>query len=132
MIHIGEQQYPLVLHTIDGRLGTPLSMRMLPLKGKFGPRPAGLVESTPRNYAAAFELPKRTRNAAKSDPALSEFIDTYLQGQQFHPVYLKVTPSRMQVINSPISGVALALPGSVAHLHAVASKSSTAHGTLTA
>ncbi|AZA10983.1 hypothetical protein [Corynebacterium gerontici] len=132
LIHTGKRHYPLVLHTIDGRLGSPLSMRMSPVKGQFGPRPAGLVESTPRNYAAAFELPKSTQRAAHSDPVLARFLAQYFKGQQFRPVYLKVTPARMRVLHSPILGIALALPRSVVDLHAVASKSSTRRGTLTA
>ncbi|MCZ9310086.1 hypothetical protein ACUY3K_05795 [Corynebacterium uberis] len=113
---VGGRAYPLVLHTIDGRMGTPLSMRALPGDGEFGARPAGLVQAVPRNYAAAFEVPEATRAAASTDPELAAFLAGYLGGQRFHEVYLKVTPSAMQVINSPVPGVAVPVPGGVAEL----------------
>lgn len=52
-ITVAGRSYPLVLHSVDGRLGTPLSMRTLPVAGQFGSRPSGLVEEVPRNYYGA-------------------------------------------------------------------------------
>ncbi|AZA09713.1 hypothetical protein [Corynebacterium pseudopelargi] len=115
-LRIGQRVYPLILHTVDGRLGTALSMRMLPGEGEFGARPAGLVEAVPRNYAAAFEVPDTTKAAAAHDLELQAFLANYLAGEQFHQVYLKVVPSQMEVINSPIADIALSTPGGVARL----------------
>lgn len=117
MITVAGREHRFVLHSIDGRLGTPLSMRQLPVESEFGSRPAGLVEAIPRNYLAAIEVPEETRAAAANDPQLAEFVNGYLKGQQYHQVFLKVTPSKMEVINSPIDSVALPLPGVVATLN---------------
>ncbi|WP_018117673.1 hypothetical protein [Corynebacterium mastitidis] len=115
-LRVGERDYRLVLHTVDGRLGTPLSMRMLPGEGEFGSRPAGLAEGVPRNYMAALEVPEETRAQAAADPALAAFLEGYLDGERFHQVYLKVTPSAMEVIDSPVEDAALPLVSDVARL----------------
>lgn len=67
------KKYPLLLETVDGRLGTPLSQRVLPGEGEFGSRPAGLVEGIPRNYVAAIRVPQETKQAAEHDPELKSF-----------------------------------------------------------
>ncbi|WP_151528982.1 MULTISPECIES: hypothetical protein [Corynebacterium] len=118
-LQINGRRYPLVLHTIDGRLGSVLSMRTLPIEGEFGPRPAGLVQAVPRNYMAAFEVPEATRSAAAGDPALARFLRDYLGDEQFHQVYLKVTPNTMEIINSPVPNLAAPLISDTATLHAV-------------
>lgn len=119
-ITVGGRSYPLVLHSIDGRLGTMLSMRTLPVDGEFGARPSGLVESVPRNYYGAFEVPEETRAAAQDNAELAAFLSGYLDNEEFHEVYLRATPSTLEVINSPVDGVALALPGSMARLASTA------------
>lgn len=113
---VGGRDYRFVLHTIDGRLGTPLSMRTLPVEGEFGARPAGLVRDVPRNYMAALEVPEETRDQAGSDPALARFLVDYLGGQRYHQVYLKVTPQAMEVWNSPVENMALPVLSEVARL----------------
>ncbi|WKD60306.1 hypothetical protein CCICO_01260 [Corynebacterium ciconiae DSM 44920] len=115
---LDDRSYPLVLHTVDGRLGSVLSMRTLPIEGEFGPRPAGLVQDVPRNYMAAFEVPEHTRAAAAQDPALAAFLQDYLGGEQFHQVYLKATPETLEIINSPVPNLAAPLISDTATLHA--------------
>ena len=106
----------MLLHSVDGRLGTPLTMRMQPFEGEFGPRPAGLVATVKRNYVAAFEIPQNLWATAKSDPALAAFIKTYMAGERVHEIYLRVTSNQMEVINSPVDGVAMPLVSTVSTL----------------
>ncbi|MFY9190939.1 MAG: hypothetical protein WAN89_06720 [Lawsonella sp.] len=117
-ITIGRKNYTLLLHTVDGRLGTPLTMRLLPVESQFGARPAGLVSDVKRNYVAAFEVPEEVWKQASSDPALAKFLSNYLQGQRVHEVFLRVTTQEMEIINSPIEGVAAPLVSDVATLSA--------------
>ncbi|WP_227658925.1 MULTISPECIES: hypothetical protein [unclassified Corynebacterium] len=117
---VGERDYRFILHTIDGRLGTPLSLRTLPVEGEYGPRPAGLAQAVPRNYMAALEVPEETRAVASDHPALAEFLADYLAGERYHQVYLKVTPQTMEVWNSPVDNVALPAISQVARLESVA------------
>ncbi|MEJ4113493.1 hypothetical protein ACGE24_05870 [Corynebacterium kroppenstedtii] len=118
-VTVNGRRYPLILDTVDGRLGTPLSQRVLPGEGEFGARPAGLVEGTPRDYMAAVRVPEETKDAARHDPDLKEFLDTYLKGDDPHQLYARVTPGEFQIINSPVKGIALPTPGAVATLRAV-------------
>lgn len=118
VITTNKGEYPLELFTIDGRLGTALSQRLLPWESEFGKRPAGLAESSPRNYVAAFRVPAQTRQQAIQDPELLRFLDEYLEGKDTHQVYLRVTPSNFQIINSPIADIAVPTPGSVIDLPA--------------
>ncbi|KQB85056.1 hypothetical protein [Corynebacterium oculi] len=117
---VGGRDYRFVLHTIDGRLGTPFSMRTLPVEGEFGSRPAGLAQGVPRNYLAALEVPEETRaqaaEEAQSNPALAQFLSGYLEGERYHQVYLKVTPQTMEVWNSPVENMAVPLLSEVARL----------------
>lgn len=117
-VTIGRKHYTLLLHTVDGRLGTPLTMRLLPVTGQFGARPAGLVADVKRNYVAAFEVPAAVWKEAQSDPHLAAFIKNYLQGQRIHEVFLRVTTKQMEIINSPIEGVAAPVVSDVATLRA--------------
>ncbi|KQB86928.1 hypothetical protein [Corynebacterium lowii] len=115
-LSIGGQDYRFIFHSVDGRLGTPLSMRMLPVESEFGSRPAGLAEGIPRNYMAAIEVPEETQQQVQANPALANFLAGYMENEQFHQVYLKVTPSQMEVWNSPVDNVAVPLLSEVAHL----------------
>ncbi|WPF68088.1 hypothetical protein [Corynebacterium sp. 21KM1197] len=119
-ITAGGRDYRFVLHSIDGRLGTPLSMRMLPVEGEFGSRPAGLAQEVPRNYMAALEMPEDTRGQVGQDaahnPALARFLEEYIGGERYHQVYLKVTPQTMEVWNSPVENMAVPLISEVARL----------------
>ncbi|WP_185967172.1 MULTISPECIES: hypothetical protein [unclassified Corynebacterium] len=115
-VTIQGKTYRFTLHTVDGRLGTALSMRMLPMESEFGSRPSGLVEAIPRDYMAALEVPEETRQQAAQDPALATFLNGYLKGEQFHQIYLRVTPSRMQVWNSPVKDMAVPVLSDVANL----------------
>lgn len=116
---IGDRRYPLALATVDGRLGTPLSQRLLPVDGEFGARPAGLVDGVPRDYAAAVSVPPETRDAAAHDPELARVLAEDFAGEEHHQLFLRVEPDRMQVINSPVKDVAVPLPGRTAVLPAV-------------
>lgn len=118
-VTVNGKKYPLLLETVDGRLGTPLSQRVLPGEGEFGSRPAGLVEGIPRNYVAALRVPQETKQAAEHDPELKSFLDTYLKGEDPHQVFARVTPSEFQIINSPVKDVAVPAPGAVATLNSV-------------
>lgn len=117
-ITIGKKNYTLLLHSVDGRMGTPLTMRMMPGEGEFGARPAGLVSDINRNYVAAFEVPHSLWAQASKDPQLAAFIRDYLQGQRVHEVFLRVTTKQMQIVNSPVEGLAVPLVSDVATLRA--------------
>ena len=108
--------YKVLVHSVDGRLGTPLTMRMQPFEGEFGPRPAGLVSTVKRNYVAAFEIPQKLWATAKSDPELAAFIKIYMAGERVHEIYLRVTSNQMEVINSPVDGLAMPLVSTVSTL----------------
>ena len=68
---------------------------------------------------AAVRVPEETKDAARHDPDLKEFLDTYLKGDDPHQLYARVTPGEFQIINSPVKGIALPTPGAVATLRAV-------------
>ncbi|CEG97989.1 hypothetical protein [Propionibacterium freudenreichii] len=111
-LRVGDKSYPLVLHTVDGRWGTALSMRMgfVGKEGAFGARPAGLVNAVPRNYAAAIEVPYETMLASISDPVLGQFIERDLANQRMHEVFLSVTPNTMKLYDSQHLGGDTTIP----------------------
>ena len=115
-ITINGNDYPFVLHTIDGRWRTLLSMRQLPFESPFGQRPAGLVEAVPRNFYGTLEVPDDLLEQSRTDAALANFINNYVGDTKYRELYLSVTPSTMRIIHSPFPGLSILTDQNVAVL----------------
>ncbi len=98
-LQVGGKTYPVVLHTVYGRLGTLFSQELV--AHKYG------VTADPRRYAVALEIPQRIWQQRHHNKTLQSFISAYLRGNRIHEMYMTVTSSEMQLINPILSGTAL-------------------------
>lgn len=96
---VGGKTYPVVLHTVYGRLGTLVSQELV--AHDYG------VTADPRRYAVALELPQRVWKDRRHNSSLNLFINSYLRGERIHPMYMTVTSTQIQLINPLAPGIAL-------------------------